>query len=132
MVACRAGPTRIWYSVYADRSRYKRAASHLWNRRRFRRLDQALIDFALGAHRGGPGGGGTPRTAASLLAWPATWRWSSPCILMTRHISMRRERRRWPMRSTRNSFRRIGSAASTAFTSASWKLVVMRVARLAM
>ena len=45
---------------------------------------------------------------------------------------MSRERRRWPMRSTRNSFRRSGSAACAALASTSWKLVVMTVARLAM
>ena len=59
------------------------------------------------------------RRATWLACWRA-WRWSLPCMRTTRHISMSRERRRWPIRSTRNSRRRSGSAASASSRVTSW------------
>jgi hypothetical protein len=66
----------------------------------------------------GPAHGGYPTT----LVCPS-WRTrlqSGPSIGTTRHISMSRERSRWPMRSTRNSRRTIGSAERILSRSASW------------
>jgi len=59
------------------------------------------------------------RSATWLACWRA-WRWSPPCIRTTRHISISRERSRWPIRSTRNSRRRSGSAASASSRVTSW------------
>ena len=47
-------------------------------------------------------------------------------------ISISRDRSRWPIRSTRNSRRRRGSAARACSRVTSWKLVVISVTRFSM